>query len=78
MTELVEFLVKQLAENKDEVEISEQDGCVTVKLAKSDMGKVIGRQGKIIKAIRTVVRAAAPKGVKTSVEVIEKEAEVRD
>lgn len=73
MTELVEFLVKQLAENKEAVAVAEEDGVITVTLAKSDMGKVIGRQGKIIKAIRTVVKSAAPKGTKYSVEVVERE-----
>ena len=72
MTELVEFLVKKLAEHKDEVEITQDGDVITVALVKSDMGKVIGKQGKIIKAIRTIIKAKAD-GKKVSVEVVEKD-----
>jgi predicted RNA-binding protein YlqC (UPF0109 family) len=63
---LVRFLVSSLVENPESVEIStRQDGSTTVydvTLAPEDVGKVIGRKGRIIKAIRTVVRAAAGAG----------------
>ena len=72
MTELVEFLVKKLAEHKDEVEITQDGDVITVALVKSDMGKVIGKQGKIIKAIRTIIKAKAD-GKMVSVEVVEKD-----
>ncbi len=62
MKELVEVIAKALVDNPDEVVVSEkQDGKnVTVELhvASTDMGKVIGKQGRIAKAIRTVVKAA--------------------
>ena len=72
MTQLVEYLVKKLAENTEEIEVTQEGDVITVALAKSDMGKVIGRQVKIIKAIRTIVKAKAD-GKKISVEVVEKD-----
>ncbi len=63
MKELVEFLARSLVEHPDAVVVKEeQRGDVTVyrlTVAPSDMGKVIGRQGRIAKAIRNVVSAAA-------------------
>ena len=63
MKELVEVIAKALVDNPDEVVVTErEDGRnVTIELhvAASDMGKVIGKQGRIAKAIRTVVKAAA-------------------
>lgn len=65
MKELVEVIAKALVDNPDSVVITEkQDGKVTiieVRVADSDMGKVIGKQGRIAKAIRSVVKAAAAK-----------------
>jgi predicted RNA-binding protein YlqC (UPF0109 family) len=64
MLDLIKYIVNQFAENKDEVEydVVEKDRVieVTVTLLPSDMGKVIGKQGKIAKAMRTLVRAATP------------------
>lgn len=68
MLELVKYVVNQFAENKDEVEFlteeKENSIVITVVLAPSDMGKVIGKQGKIAKALRTLVRANTPKNSK--------------
>ena len=65
MKELVEVIAKALVDDPDSVAVSErQDGRTTVievRVAESDMGKVIGRQGRIAKAIRTVVKAASSK-----------------
>ena len=65
MKELVEVIAKALVDNPDEVVVSEsiKDGetVVELKVAPSDMGKVIGKQGRIAKAIRSVVKAAASK-----------------
>ena len=65
MKELVEVIAKSLVENPDEVTVTEkQSGKTTVvelKVAPSYMGKVIGKQGRIAKAIRAVVKAAASK-----------------
>ncbi len=68
MLELIKYIVEQFAEEKDKIEyvVEETDDAinVTVLLADSDMGKVIGKQGKIAKALRTLVRAATPKDSK--------------
>ncbi len=63
MKELVEVMARALVENPDEVVVTQtQEGKtirIDLKVAPSDMGKVIGRQGRIAKAIRAVVKAAA-------------------
>ncbi len=68
MLELIKYIVEQFAEDKEhiayEVEETEDSINVTVRLADSDMGKVIGKQGKIAKALRTLVRAATPRDSK--------------
>lgn len=62
MRELVEFLVRALVEKPDEVEVEEfeEDGdlVLEVSVAEEDLGRVIGRGGRIANAIRTVARAA--------------------
>ena len=64
MLDLIKYIVGQFAEDKENVEyvVEEKDRVieVTVVLSPSDMGKVIGKQGKIAKAMRTIVRAATP------------------
>ena len=68
MKQLVEVIAKSLVENPDEVVVTEteKDDAVVIelKVGPSDMGKVIGKQGRIAKSIRTVVKAAASKGDK--------------
>ena len=68
MTKLVEAIAKSLVDNPDGVEVSEtesrQGTIIRLKVDPSDMGKVIGKQGRIAKSIRTVVKAAASKGDK--------------
>lgn len=65
MLDLIKFVVNQFAEKKDEVEykVEEKENAidVTVVLAESDMGKVIGKQGKIAKALRTLIKSATPR-----------------
>ncbi|MBO6159111.1 MAG: KH domain-containing protein [Firmicutes bacterium] len=65
MKELVEIIVKALVDQPDQVVISEEmkddEQVISIKVAPDDMGKVIGKQGRIAKAIRTVVKAAAIK-----------------
>ncbi len=75
MRELVEMVAKALVDNPDEVKVSEVVGeksiLIELQVAPSDMGKVIGRQGRTARAIRTVVNAAATKqGKKAIVEII--------
>ena len=63
MKELVEVIIKALVDNPDGVTVTErQDGRTTVlevRVADGDMGKVIGKQGRIAKAIRSVVKASS-------------------
>mgnify|MGYP001067666943 CR=1 FL=1 len=65
MKELVEFMAKSLVDNPDAVVVNEVNGeqsiILELKVAQEDMGRVIGKQGRIAKAIRTVVKAAAVK-----------------
>ena len=65
MKELVEVIAKALVDNPDEVVVTEsmkgEDTLIELKVAPADMGKVIGKQGRIAKAIRSVVKAAAYK-----------------
>ncbi len=75
MKEVLEVIAKSLVDNPDEVDITEIDGdgstTLELRVAESDMGKVIGKQGRIAKAIRTVVKAAASREDKhVSVEII--------
>jgi uncharacterized protein len=62
MQELVEYLAKGLVDNPDEVRVDrlERDGAVVLELrvAPDDVGKVIGRQGRVARALRTLVRAS--------------------
>ena len=76
MASLVEAIAKALVSTPDEVVVTtegtEDNITVFLKVAKDDMGKIIGKQGRIAKAIRTVVKAAAIKQNKrVSVEIVE-------
>jgi len=76
MKELVIYIVKALVDNPGEVEVREVESdkgiIVEIKVSASDIGKVIGREGRIIKAIRTVVSCASAKmDKKVSVEITE-------
>ena len=65
---LVKFVVEQFAEHKDKIEYKteETENAIelTVLLEEADMGKVIGKQGKIAKALRTLVKASTPRDSK--------------
>ena len=72
MKELLEYMVKELVDNPDEVEITEEEeGDKTVifklKVAENDLGKVIGKKGRTANAIRVVMRAASAKRGKSSI-----------
>jgi predicted RNA-binding protein YlqC (UPF0109 family) len=76
MKELLETISKALVDNPDEVVVNEVQGeksvILELRVADSDMGKVIGKQGRIAKAIRTVIKAAAVKeNKKVVVEIIQ-------
>ena len=77
MLELIKYIVSRFAEKQDEVQYLVEDNgdvvTVTVVLDESDMGKVIGRQGKLAKALRTIVRSASAKeNKKYNIEIKEK------
>ena len=77
MEELVRFIVSELVDNKEAftVESSEQDGITVINIIadKDEIGKIIGKQGRIAKSIRTLVKAAAgSNSKKISVEIIER------
>ena len=77
MVKLVEVIAKSLVENPDAVEVTEKAGknstmVMELKVAPEDMGKVIGKQGRIAKALRSVVKAAATKAnKKVVVEIVQ-------
>ena len=75
MKELLEYLAKSLVDNPDEVQVklleAEKSVVLELRVAPEDMGKIIGKQGRIAQAIRTVIRAAAVKeGKRVVVEII--------
>ena len=78
MLDLIKYIVNQFADDKESVEydVVEKDRVieVTVTLPAADMGKVIGKQGKIAKALRTLVRSATPAREKRyAIEIRERE-----
>ena len=75
-TELVEFLVRSIVENPDDVSVEEIDDAgdlvLEVRVGDGDLGRVIGREGRVAKAIRTVARAAGARDERrVSVDIVE-------
>ena len=76
MKELLTYIVQNLVDNPDEVSVTEREAggetVFEVRVADGDMGKVIGRQGRIVKEIRVLMKAVAQrKGKKISVEILD-------
>ncbi len=76
MKELIEHIAKALVDNPDQVEITEIEGeqitVLELKVAKEDLGKVIGKQGRTARAMRTILSAASTKIRKRTVlEILE-------
>jgi uncharacterized protein len=76
MKELIEYIAKALVDNPDDVSVSEVDGSQTavleLKVAKEDLGKIIGKQGRTARAMRTLLAAASAKIKKRTVlEIVE-------
>lgn len=76
MKDLLEFLARSLVDHPDQVRVEERENADGVLLrltvAKEDVGKVIGKQGRIARALRTVVKASAVKeGKQATVEIVD-------
>lgn len=76
MKDLLTYIAQHLVDHPDAVSVAEQVGegetILELRVAPDDMGKVIGRQGRIAKEIRTLMRSVAQKnGVKVSVEIVD-------
>ncbi len=76
LKDLVEYIAKSLVDSPEDVSVTEVDGdrsiVLELRVASDDMGKVIGKQGRIAKAIRTVTKAVATReGKKVIVEIIQ-------
>ncbi|NOY70196.1 MAG: KH domain-containing protein [Deltaproteobacteria bacterium] len=76
MKELITYIAKALVDNPDEVEVTEVEGdqstVLELKVAKEDLGKVIGKQGRTARAMRTILNASSAKLKKRTVlEIVE-------
>ncbi len=76
MKELVEYIAKALVDLPDQVEVNEVKGqktsVIELKVAKEDIGKVIGKQGRTARAVRTILSAASTKlGKRSELEILE-------
>ena len=76
MKELIEYIPKSLVDNPEEVSVTELEGeqttVIELKVAKEDMGKIIGKQGRTAMAIRTILGGASKKMKKRSIlEILE-------
>jgi predicted RNA-binding protein YlqC (UPF0109 family) len=78
MKELIEYIVKSIVDNPEEVEVTQIDGESTIvfelRVKQEDVGKVIGKKGRTINAIRTLVNATAAKsGMRAMLEIVEED-----
>ena len=76
MKELLLYMAKNLVDDPEAVTVTEVDGddgkVLELRVAEGDMGKVIGRQGRIAKEIRTIIKTVAPRtGEKVTVEIVD-------
>ena len=76
MKELLLYMAKNLVDHPEAVTVTELDGedgkVLELRVAEGDMGKVIGRQGRIAKEIRTIIKTVAPRtGEKVTVEIVD-------
>ncbi len=78
MKELVQYLARQLVNNPDAVEVTETQGetasVVELRVAKEDLGRIIGKQGRTAKSLRTILNAAASRANrKVVLEIVEEQ-----
>ena len=76
MVELIEYIAKSLVDEPEKVKVSSQEGedvnNILLQVSSTDMGKVIGKQGRIAKAIRSILKAVSLKeGIKVNLEIDE-------
>ena len=76
MKELIEFMARAIVDNPEEVQVTEEDGgdhtIFHLKVADGDMGRVIGKQGRTAKSLRTILNAAGTKiGKRCVLEILE-------
>lgn len=74
MEELIKYIISHLTDEPDKVLVVREGDNINVTVPKSDMGKIIGRQGRIAKAIRTIVKSASKDGERVNLEILEAEA----
>ncbi len=74
MVELVKYIAVNLVDNPEQVEVTEENGTIFLKVAPSDMGKIIGKQGRNAKALRTILKVASAKSeIKYNLEIVEED-----
>ncbi|MCY3974677.1 MAG: KH domain-containing protein [Simkaniaceae bacterium] len=78
MKEFVEYIVKNLVDNPDKVKVKEIGGTHTIiielSVEKTDIGKIIGKRGKTINAVRTLLMSVASRnGIRVNLEILEEE-----
>lgn len=72
MVELIKYIATNLVDNPDKVEVTESENTIYLKVAPSDMGKIIGKQGRNAKALRTILKVASAKSeIKYNLEILE-------
>ena len=72
IVELVKFIAESLVDNPDEIKITQEDDVIRLTASQSDMGKIIGKQGRIAKAFRCVVKSAAIKNnVRVTLDIVD-------
>ena len=70
--ELVKYLAQCLVDDPEQVTVADRSGVVQLRVSSDDVGKVIGRRGRIVRAIRVVAKAAAAReGIRVDVEIAE-------
>lgn len=73
MQELIELLIKQLVDDPNNVDVEINDNLILIKVEKTEIGRVIGKQGRIARAIRAIVKASSmKKKVRFTVEIEER------
>lgn len=73
MEKLIKYIIENLTDHPENISITHEDGVYRVAVPKEEMGKVIGKQGRIAKALRTIVKASAKNGERVNLDIVEAE-----